>query len=247
MSQTLSTVLPEAARETLPEALIAEVRALGAALPLATAAFDADGTLWRDDIGEDFLQHLCARGWVKLPGGGDPYTEYLMRVERDRATGFAYAAQLLQGLAESALQEECERFAKEWVPRRLLASTQALLALCSEAGLVCAVVSASPIQIVRAAAALAGVPAARCLGMTTQADAAGVLTDRLVPPITHAAGKVEALAKAGLGAPVLGCGDSVQGDLAMLEAARVRVVVAQGPGGALAEEARRRGWTILSY
>ena len=244
----MSPALPAAALpRALPEALIAEVRAAGAALPGATAAFDADGTLWRDDIGEDFLQHLCARGWVKPPGGRDPYTEYLMRVERDRATGFAYAAQLQAGLGEAALQEECERFAKDWVPRRLLAATQALLALCAEAGLVCTVVSASPIQIVRAAAALAGVPAARCLGMTTATDAAGVLSDRLMPPITYAAGKVEALAQAGFGAPALGCGDSVQGDLAMLEAARVRVVIAQGPGGALAEEARRRGWTILSY
>jgi phosphoserine phosphatase len=231
----------------LPEALVAQVRSQGAAGRGATAAFDADGTLWRDDVGEAFLQHLCERGWVKLRGGGDPYLEYLTRVERDRATGYAFAAQLQAGLSDDALQEESDRFARAWVPRRLLAGTQELLSLCSEAGLVCAVVSASPIQIVRAAAAFARVPAARCLGMTARVDSGGALTDEIVQPITYARGKVDALVRAGYGAPALGCGDSIFGDLALLEAARLPVVVAQGVGGALAEEARRRGWTILSY
>jgi phosphoserine phosphatase len=231
----------------LPEALVAQVRSLGVAGRGATAAFDADGTLWREDVGEAFLQHLCERGWVKLPGGGDPYLEDLTRVERDRATGYAFAAQLQAGISDDALQEESDRFARAWVPRRILAATQDLLALCSEAGMVCAVVSASPIQIVRAAAPLAGVPVARCLGMTTRVDPGGALTDEIVPPISYARGKVDALVKAGYGAPALGCGDSVFGDLALLEAARLPVVVAQGVGGALAEEARRRGWTILSY
>jgi phosphoserine phosphatase len=103
------------------------------------------------------------------------------------------------------------------------------------------------VQIVRAAAPLAGVPAARCLGMTTRATAEGVLTDEIVPPITYAAGKVEALAKAGFGPLALGCGDSIVGDLALLEAARVPVVIAQGQGGGLAEAARRHGWALLTY
>lgn len=231
----------------LPDGLIEQVRALGQARPGAVAAFDADGTLWRDDVGEAFLQHLCARGWVRLPDGRDPYTEYLTRVERDRGSGYAYAAQLQAGLAQAALEEECARFARNFVPRRALPATQELLARCAEAGLACWVVSASPVQIVRAAAPLAGVPAERCLGMETRVDAQGIVTDEIVPPITFARGKVEALAKAGLGAPALGCGDSIFGDLALLEASGVAVVVAQGPGGGLAEEARRRGWATLRY
>lgn len=231
----------------LPDELVDQVRALGQALPGAVAAFDADGTLWRDDVGEAFLQHLCARGWVRLPDGRDPYTEYLTRVERDRGTGFAYAAQLQAGLAQAALEEECERFARGFIPRRALPAAQALLSACAEAGLVCWVVSASPLQIVRASVPLVGVPKERCLGMVTRVDGKGIVTDEIVPPITFARGKVEALAGAGLGAPALGCGDSIFGDLALLEASRLPVVVAQGPGGGLAEEARRRGWATLRY
>ncbi|GAC1348103.1 MAG: hypothetical protein NVSMB23_28510 [Myxococcales bacterium] len=229
----------------LPRGLIEAVRAVGQATPGAAAAFDADGTLWRDDVGEAFLQHLCARGWVKLPGGADPYLAYLARVERDRGEGFAYAAQLQGGLADADLREEAGRFARAWVPQRLLPATQALVALCAEAGLACAVVSASPVQIVQAAGPLAGVPLVRCLGMTTAVDARGTLTDRIVPPVTYADGKVQALRAAGFGAPALGCGDSIHGDLALLRAARVAVAVAPAQGSALAAEAVRRGWTLL--
>jgi phosphatidylglycerophosphatase C len=229
----------------LPRALVEAVRAAGESTPGATAAFDADGTLWREDVGEAFLQHLCERGWVKLPGGEDPYLAYLARVERDRAEGYAYAAQLHQGIEETALQEEADRFARAWVPRRLIAATQELFALCAEAGLRCAVVSASPVQIVRAAAPLVGVAVSRCLGMTTAVDGRGILTDRIVPPITYADGKVQALAQAGFGAPALGCGDSIHGDFPLLKAARIPVAVAPAQGSALAEEAIRRGWALL--
>ena len=58
------------------------------------AAFDADGTLWREDVGEAFLRHLVSLGWIRLPDGSDPYEAYERAVERDRRSGHAYAAQL---------------------------------------------------------------------------------------------------------------------------------------------------------
>ena len=105
----------------IPEELESRIRRLGRELPGALAVFDADGTLWRDDVGEAFLRHLVALGWVELPGGGDPYAAYEREVQRDRATGYAYAAQLMAGLAVSQVAGEAERFAGEWVPPRLIA------------------------------------------------------------------------------------------------------------------------------
>jgi phosphoserine phosphatase len=64
-----------------------------------------------------------------------------------------------------------------------------------------------------------------------------------VEPITYAAGKVTAAQRAGR--LVLGCGDSFTGDLPMLEAAHLAVVVAPRSGSPLADEARRRGWSVL--
>ena len=236
-------LLPEA-RRLVPPALAEAVKDAGRALPGATAAFDADGTLWRDDVGEAFLRHLIELGMVKLPGGGDPYAAYEERVAQDRASGYAYAAQLQAGLRRDDVARAAANFVPEWVAPRLIASTQALLVLCAEAGLLTAVVSASAIEIVLAAAPIAGVPASRCMGMTVRARG-GELLEELVPPITYAAGKVAALEKAHWLPVAVAGGDSLTGDLAMLSLARVPVVVAPARGSPLSAEAALRGWVVL--
>lgn len=229
----------------LPQPLIEAITEAGRAFPGAVAAFDADGTLWREDVGEAWLAHLVQKKLVQLPDGRDPVAAYEALVARDRGAGFAYAAQLQVGLAASVLHEEALALAASWVRPRVIAIVQELLALCERAGLAVHIVSASPIEIVRVAAPFAGVPAGRCLGMTVRIDAQGRCTDELVLPITYAAGKVEMIAKHGLGPLAVGAGDSLTGDLAMLSAARVPVVIAGQGGSPLADEARRRGWSVL--
>lgn len=224
-------------------ALAGQVRALGRELPGALAAFDADGTLWREDVGEAFLRHLVSLGWVKLPGGGDPYQAYERAVDRDRASGYAYAAQLQAGLAHDEVAAEAQRFASRWVPPRLIGDTQDLRKLCAESGLRPWVISASALPIVLAAAPLAGFAREQCRGIEVQVRE-GKFTAGLVQPVTYAAGKIAAAAQSGrLG---LACGDSVGGDLPMLEAAQVAVVVAPAAGSPLSTEARRHGWAVLS-
>src|SRR5438132_1254695 len=63
-------------------------------MPGALAVFDADGTLWRDDVGEAFLRHLVSLGWVRLPDGSDPYEAYERAVDRDKACGDAFTGDL---------------------------------------------------------------------------------------------------------------------------------------------------------
>ncbi|HEY5675840.1 MAG TPA: haloacid dehalogenase-like hydrolase [Myxococcales bacterium] len=227
----------------IPAGLAGRVRALGRELPGAIAAFDADGTLWREDVGEAFLRHLVSLGWVKLPGGGDPYRAYERAVDRDRAAGYAYAAQLQAGLEAAAVGAEAERFARAWVPPRLVADALALRELCEEAGLVPMAISASAMPIVIAAAPLAGIPRERCRGIEVRIRD-GRFTDQVVRPITFGEGKVAAAA--GAGRLALACGDSLTGDLAMLDAAPLPLVVAPRRGSPLADEARRRGWSVLA-
>jgi phosphoserine phosphatase len=223
--------------------LAQRIRALGRELPGAVAAFDADGTLWREDVGEAFLRHLVSLGWVRLPDGSDPYVAYERAVERDRAAGYAFAAQLQAGLQTQAVGAEAKRFAASWVPSRLVEAAGALRELCESAGLVPCVVSASPLPIVLAAGALAGIPEKRCRGIEVNVRD-GRFTRDVVRPITYGEGKIGA-AQA-IGPLALACGDSLQGDLAMLQAARVAVVVAPRAGSPLAAEARRRGWAVLA-
>jgi phosphoserine phosphatase len=211
-----------------------------AAQPGAVAAFDADGTLWREDVGEAFLRHLVAIGWIRLADGSDPYAAYERAVERDKRAGYVYAAQLQEGLATADLAAEAERFARAWIPPRLFGATQELRSLCADAGLRPVVVSASPSPIVRAAAPLAGFT--ESIGIETVIRG-GRYTAEAVEPVTYAEGKVAAASR--FGPLVVGCGDSLTGDFALLSAARVSAVVAPAGQSALADEARRRGWWIL--
>jgi phosphoserine phosphatase len=226
----------------IPADLAQRVRAVAGEMPGGLAVFDADGTLWREDAGEAFLRHLVALGWVKLPDGSDPYEAYERAVDRDKASGYAYAAKLLTGLFAEEVAAEAARFAREWVPPRLVSETQGLRALCEDAGLVTFVVSASPLPIVLAAAPLAGFSREKCRGIEV-AVRSGRFTDQVVGPITYARGKVEAASR--LGPIALACGDSLTGDLAMLEAARIAVVVAPSSGSPLSAEALRRDWPVL--
>jgi phosphoserine phosphatase len=104
-------------------------------------------------------------------------------------------------------------------------------------------VSASALPIVQAAGPLAGFSRERCRGIEVQVRE-GKFTAALVQPIPYAGGKVEAARRAGRLA--LACGDSFTGDLPMLEAAQVAVVVAPAKGSPLSAEALKRGWPVLS-
>ena len=222
--------------------LAARVRALGRGGGGGLAVFDADGTLWREDVGEAFLRHLVSLGWVRLPDGGDPYQAYERAVDRDRASGYAYAAQLMSGLEVGRVGAEASRFAASWVPERRVADALELAAQCRAAGLTPLLVSASALPIVLAAAPLAGFAPEACRGIEVETSG-GRFTSEVLQPLTYAAGKVAAARKAGRIA--LACGDSYQGDLPLLEAAEVAVAVAPRAGSPLAAEAQRRGWFIL--
>ena len=226
----------------LPEGLVAAVRAA----PRGFAVFDADGTLWREDVGEAFLRHAVGLGWVRLPDGSDPYAAYERAVDRDRAIGYAYAAQLFAGLPAAAVQAEACRFAESWVPERLIASTAALLRLCGEAGHTVCVVSASQLDIVRAAVVHAGISWERCAGMATEVGPDGRYTAALVEPLTYAQGKVETAIARGFRPIAVAGGDSFTGDLALLSASAVPVVVAAQGDSLLSAEAGRRGWTVIA-
>jgi len=225
----------------LPAALVSAIHAA----PPAFAVFDADGTLWKEDVGEAFLRHLVGLGWVALESEADPYEAYERAIAEDKRAGYAYAAQLLAGLPAAQVQAEATRFADRWVPPRLLGTTAALLKLCAEAGHTVCVVSASQIDIVRAAVIHAGVTWDRCAGMTTRVGRDGCYTTELVPPLTYGGDKVEAAQIRGWLPIAVAAGDSITGDLALLTAAAVPVVVAASGETLLSAEAVKRGWTVL--
>jgi phosphoserine phosphatase len=73
----------------------------------------------------------------------------------------------------------------------------------------------------------------------------GRFTANAIEPVTYAEGKVAAIAARGWRTPAIACGDSAQGDAALLSAAAVGVVVAPRSGSPLSAMAPERGWFVV--
>jgi len=225
--------------------LIREVaqHALSGEKPLA--CFDADGTLWAEDIGEAMLRWLAAGD--RLPRlRGRPWREvwsdYERRVSQDRCRGYAWAVAVMEGIEETQLVAWCREFVAAWPNYR--AAMVALLQGLHESGVEVRIVTATSEWLVRAAAVEMGLPEDQVLGIRVRVQN-GVLTSEVEEPVTCRAGKVAAIEKALGRMPDLAVGDSV-GDLEMLEAAQRRLVVARRdqPRAELVRIARTRGWPI---
>lgn len=219
---------------------------LSASAPRRVAAFDADGTLWNEDIGEAFFRWLAAGGLLSgMTPDDDPFAvweEYEARVARNRAEGYAWAVQRMAGLAEEDVRRWSRQMAVAWPNYRpeMLGLVRGLSASGFEVWLV----SASNAWIIGASAPIVGVDEARVLGIRVAVEDRR-LTERLVPPVTCNAGKVEAV-RTIIGAQAsLAFGDSM-GDFEMLEDAKQALVVGrrEKPGAEIHLQAERRGWPV---
>ncbi len=213
--------------------------------PHAAWVTDADGTLWSGDIGEGFLQALVRDGALVSPEArGDVWGAYEARVAEDKAAGYAWAVQLMAGMTEAEVERRAEAYARDFVPGHVYAEMAGLLAEVRARGVEAWIVSASNDWVVRAAARVLGLSPTRAVGIRVAVEA-GVLTDRVVPPLTYATGKVDAI-RAGLGrTPTLVSGDS-PGDEAMLAVAGTPLVVRHGGvDAAFLARAEARGWLVL--
>ena len=72
--------------------------------PPGLAAFDADGTIWDGDIGEEVLKALIAEEQLIDPPA-DPWGAYDSLVKRDPAEGFTFTGRVMRGLSETRLRE----------------------------------------------------------------------------------------------------------------------------------------------
>jgi len=205
--------------------------------------FDADGTLWRGDVGEDLLRLLGQRRLLGARSDG-AYARYESILERDHAAAYAFAVEVMAGLAEAELQRVCDDFFVQRYAGRIFRFVRPLLARLVGAGCTPWICSASPRWAVLPGARALGIAPEHVLGVTCEVDG-GRLTGRVVAPVTCGPGKVEWLRRHGVRAALaFGNGEL---DLDMLADAQRAVVVAPhgGPDNRLVDEAKRRGWPIL--
>ena len=243
------------------------VACLKAADPEAVpmAFWDFDGTIIKGDIGlgleeggvvryPGIIRHAIVSGFTPLYAGEEGYRrwlrdyEYMSGLGRWLSQGFD--AQMFAGTDAEALDASCARWiAEQGIPRWYFKSSVAIWKALERMGVENYVVSANIESLVRNTAPSLGIPRGR-VRATRVAEEGGRLTTRILYPIPHGEGKVEAVRELVQARPrgvaVAGFGNSYSTDGAFL-----RYIATQRlPGGARpvsmminggAEPARYRG------
>lgn len=232
--------------ETSGKKILDSVLAMASTLPDSArrvAVFDADGTLWRGDVGDLHLEYLVSSGLLGMAPGVEVLNRYQALCAEDVDGGYAYATSVMSGLELGQVQEAAHRVWETHDAQWMQPVTELLRSLTS-LGWEAWIVSASNRWMVEIAVESLPVMPERVLGMEVQVEG-GRLTEQLLPPITNGHGKVEAIRERIGVQPVLAVGNSVH-DAPMLDHALLGILVSGGPeamAADLAALAATSGWT----
>lgn len=216
----------------------------------ALVVFDADGTLWRDDIGEAFARWLIAEKKLVPPQVADPFAEYERLCAIDKMVGYPYLVQIMAGIREQDLRAWADAFAKTHVAQHAYQPQHALIKALQAKGADVWIVSASNQWIVEAGGHYLGIPADKVVGIRLEVKD-GILTDRVIPPVTYRPGKVEAIGKYIGKTPILVAGDSITDYEMMALSSDIALVIHPQEGGSgpkqLKALAEKHGWPIQHW
>ena len=189
------------------------------------AAFDADGTLWDTDLGENFFQYQIDNRHIPLPP--DPWNHYfeMKKIANDPRSAYVWLAQLNRGIQETELEKWAQQAFNKIVPKPIFAEQKKLIALFLKHSVRVYIVTASIKWAVVPGAIALGLTAEHVIGVETKVEG-GSITDIPVLPITYRQGKVEALLlKTGNVKPFFCAGNTI-GDLELLQSAtHIRLAV----------------------
>jgi HAD superfamily phosphoserine phosphatase-like hydrolase len=194
-----------------------EVRAALKAGASPVAAFDADGTLWKMDMGENFFQYKIDHKLVSLPA--DPWAHYEMLKKRSNPEAYLWLAQILEGKTLEQTREWAQKSVDTYpggVP--VFPWMKEIISFLKAEGIEVYIVTASIKWAVEPAAKLAGVAFENVLGIETEV-VGGLVTTKQKGLITYREGKPAALIERTQGQkPVFAAGNTM-GDFALLESA----------------------------
>ena len=213
------------------------------------AAFDADGTLWRTDMGEAFFDYQIKHRLVDLPS--DPLAHYHdLKENHSKAEAYLWLAQINQGWPLTQVRQWAEACLQDLQPLSTFESQKKLIDHLHKKNVEVYVVTASAKWAVEPAALLYNIPFENVIGIETEVTE-GLVTDKQKGPITYRDGKVQGLLKRSQGDSPFFCAGNTEGDLPLLEAAtHLRLVMASAKPGeenhAVEQEmvqlAQEQGW-----
>lgn len=219
------------------------------------AAFDADGTLWDSDLGEQFFQFQIDCCNLPALQGIDPWNYYETTKKQDPIKAYLWLAQINAGFPLSQVRS----WAKEAVQKKganVLEPQKELIAWLQKNGVEVFIVTASIQWAVEPAGELVGIPFDHVMGIQTAVDSQGLVTEDQLGPITWRQGKATALLERTQGTPPIFCSGNTYGDIALLETSVGERLCIQTQNEAnslyeeeikLREHAKPLGWKIHNF
>ena len=180
------------------------------------AAFDADGTLWDNDLGESFFKYQMNHRRIPSLQGMDAWKFYENLKKTQPIRSCLWLGQICQGFQLHEIRNWATQ-ALEKTQIQVFQCQKEIIAWLKEQGVEVFIVTGSTQWSVEPAAELVGLPRENVLGVQTQLDSRGRLTDQPRGPITWCQGKAKALlARTQNVAPIF-CSGNTPGDQHLLD------------------------------
>jgi len=239
-----------------PEIRAALNNVLNSGAETKIAVFDADGTIWHDDLGEAFfkyqVQNHLAPGVHNLK---DPWQHYRNLCAKDHNLAYGWLAQINSSLPEATLRSQAQDYYRRTFRQKVNPDVRDLMGELTLKGFEVWICSASIHWAIEPSMADLGLNPAHLLAVRTKVDEKSIITSELITPLTYRAGKKFQLEKNLKATPLLVVGNSM-GDLEMLEMAKTLSLVInflphlpeiKESEEALLSEARKRKWSVQIF
>lgn len=201
------------------------------------AVFDADGTLWVNDVADDFTSWMMATG--RIPS--DLWPEYLRIYRDDAPAGCRFLLRMYTGLTHAELRVHLEEWWRNHAHRKWIPEVVESLHHLVGSGLAIWVVSGTPTDFLLPLADV--LPIDAVVGMDFDVDAVGRFTGRHSGISCAAEGKAEKILSLASGRPIVFCCGNGSLDAAMMEIADLQWSVY--PNREFEAYSRARGWPVL--
>jgi len=214
-----------------------------AAQPGAVIVFDADGTLWKGDVGEAFFlwqlkenlflpprAESARKNWQMYQEGKLPERE--MWIEATRAQA---------GVEETVLRQRAKEFFEKSFMGEVFPAMKAAISKFQAGGSEVWIVSASHRWIVEPGAAYLRIPADHVVAISTVVRD-GRVTDEIIEPVPFKEGKVDAIQKYIRKTPAVVFGNSMS-DAPMMRLS-TSTAVAINPNDELRALALEKKWAV---
>lgn len=207
------------------------------AQPGAICLFDADGTLWVDDVADDFTQWMIDAGHIS----GDRWLEYMHIYKDDAPAGCRFLLSLYTGMSRARLTGYVAEFWTQHAERNWVMEVIAGMHELANKGYAIWVVTGSPTDFMLPLLEI--LPVAKVVGMDFEFDDAEIITGRHAGISCAGQGKADKVVALAGGAPIsFACGNGDLDGPMMSLAAQAWAVY---PNPKFAAYAEAQGWPVL--